>query len=103
MMSCGYEQVRSIAAALPEDQQAADDVQLVLLDLDSAVTAPAADGSVDSCCSAAPKPESVELRISGPYARHQMSGRWTSMFNHSATFSPRPSGKAFAGKSCQRE
>ncbi|WP_246165548.1 FAD-dependent oxidoreductase [Arthrobacter yangruifuii] len=65
LMATGYEQVRSIAAALAGDQQAADDVQLVLpetgvcsTDLGGSCDAPAADGSAEaaSCCGTAPEP-----------------------------------------------
>ncbi|MCC3278047.1 FAD-dependent oxidoreductase [Arthrobacter sp. zg-Y40] len=71
LMATGYEQVRSIAAALAGDQQAADDVQLVLpetgvcstdlggsCDTASSCDAPAVAGSVVSvsCCGAAPEP-----------------------------------------------
>ncbi|WP_104104256.1 FAD-dependent oxidoreductase [Arthrobacter sp. 08Y14] len=58
LMATGYEQVRSIAAALAGDQQAADDVQLVLpetgvcsTDLGGSCDAPA-DGAAEaaSCC-----------------------------------------------------
>ncbi|WP_246657884.1 FAD-dependent oxidoreductase [Arthrobacter yangruifuii] len=65
LMATGYEQVRSIAAALAGDQQAADDVQLVLpetgvcsTDLGGSCDAPAADGSAAaaSCCGTAPEP-----------------------------------------------
>lgn len=64
LMATGYEQVRSIAAALAGDQRAADDVQLVLpetgvcsTDLGSSCDAPADGGPVDSCCAAEPDPE----------------------------------------------
>ena len=63
LMATGYEQVRSIAAALAGDRQAADDVQLVLpetgvcsTDLGGSCDAPAS-GSVEatSCCGPAPE------------------------------------------------
>ncbi|MBD8045351.1 NAD(P)-binding domain-containing protein [Arthrobacter sp. Sa2BUA2] len=65
LMATGYEQVRSIAAALAGDQQAANDVQLVLpetgvcsTDLGSSCDAPAAEGPAESCCGTSAAPES---------------------------------------------
>ncbi|MBD7993931.1 FAD-dependent oxidoreductase [Arthrobacter sp. Sa2CUA1] len=64
LMATGYEQVRSIAAALAGDQEAADDVQLVLpetgvcsTDLGGSCDTPdaATDQGASSCC-AAPEP-----------------------------------------------
>ena len=66
LMATGYEQVRSIAAALAGDQQAADDVQLVLpetgvcsTDLGGSCDAPAVGGPIEaaSCCGTAAVPE----------------------------------------------
>ncbi|MBF4992748.1 NAD(P)-binding domain-containing protein [Arthrobacter gandavensis] len=66
LMATGYEQVRSIAAALAGDQQAADDVQLVLpetgvcsTDLGGSCDSPAAEGPADSCCAPASAPEAA--------------------------------------------
>ncbi|MDN3905836.1 FAD-dependent oxidoreductase [Arthrobacter sp. YD2] len=62
LMATGYEQVRSIAAALAGDREAADDVQLVLpetgvcsTDLGGSCDAPAGGGAAEaSCCGTAP-------------------------------------------------
>src|SRR5690625_2322246 len=60
LMATGYEQVRSIAAALAGDQQAADDVHLVLpetgvctTDLGGTCDTPTPDTSDQGCCTAA--------------------------------------------------
>lgn len=68
LMATGYEQVRSIAAALAGDRAAADDVQLDLpetgvcsTDLGGSCDAPPtiADASGDACCATKPQPVTI--------------------------------------------
>lgn len=74
LMATGYEQVRSIAAALAGDRAAADDVQLDLpetgvcsTDLGGSCDAPAAmaDASGDSCCATQPQPVTIGAAPTG--------------------------------------
>ena len=86
LMATGYEQVRSIAAALAGDQQAADDVQLVLpetgvcstdlggggCDTGAAAGDDTASASASSCCSA---PEPAFLGIPTGLTHGRAGGR----------------------------
>lgn len=74
LMATGYEQVRSIAAALAGDRAAADDVQLDLpetgvcsTDLGGSCDAPAAmaDASGDTCCATQPQPVTIGAAPTG--------------------------------------
>ncbi|MCO5066943.1 MAG: flavoprotein [Rhizobiaceae bacterium] len=57
LLLTGYEQVRSIAAALAGDMAAADDVQLVLPETGVCVTTLPAEGDTASGCCGGPAPE----------------------------------------------
>ncbi|NNM73872.1 FAD-dependent oxidoreductase [Enterovirga aerilata] len=57
LMMTGYEQVRSIAAALAGDMVAADNVQLTLPETGVCSGAPNADANVSSSCCGGPAPE----------------------------------------------
>ena len=67
LMFTGYEQIRSIVAALAGDQAAADRVELVLpetgvcsADIGSSCDAPVADtAEAESCCGAPAEPVSI--------------------------------------------
>ncbi|MBT1004455.1 NAD(P)-binding protein [Paenarthrobacter sp. DKR-5] len=75
LLATGYEQVRSIAAALAGDQEAADRVQLELpetgvcsTDIGSSCDAPAAEAS--SCCgSSGPQPVSIGFATGSAHGR----------------------------------
>lgn len=73
LMATGYEQVRSIAAALAGDRDAADDVRLVLpetgvcsTDLGGSCDSPAPGAGEQGCCAPAVAQEPVEACCSGP-------------------------------------
>lgn len=73
LMATGYEQVRSIAAALAGDRAAADDVQLVLpetgvcsTDLGGSCDLPAPGAETQGCCAPAVAEELVDACCSGP-------------------------------------
>jgi hypothetical protein len=60
LMLTGYEQVRSIAAALAGDMEAADNVQLTLPETGVCSGAPNGDASVASSCCGGPAPVGVD-------------------------------------------
>lgn len=60
LMITGYEQVRSIAAALAGDMEAADNVQLTLPETGVCSGAPNADANVASSCCGGPAPVGVD-------------------------------------------
>ncbi|MBL0886401.1 NAD(P)-binding domain-containing protein [Myceligenerans indicum] len=71
LLATGYEQVRSIAAALAGDQSAADAVELALPETgvcssDRAQDADDAASSAAACCGTAPGPELVTLGVGAP-------------------------------------
>jgi len=79
LMATGYEQVRSIAAALSGDAQAADRVELDLpetgvcsTDLGGSCDAPAPEES--SCCSSGPQPVVLGLPTGTLHGNAQMAG-----------------------------
>ena len=60
LMITGYEQVRSIAAALAGDMKAADNVRLVLPETGVCSGAPNADANVASSCCGGPAPAGID-------------------------------------------
>lgn len=66
LLATGYEQVRSIAAALAGDRAAADAVQLDLPETGVCSTDLAGDGEAGACCGGAPEPQLVTLGVGAP-------------------------------------
>jgi len=60
LLLTGYEQARSVAAALAGDLAAADDVRLVLLETGVCSTRPAPGADVSAGCCGAPAPAQTD-------------------------------------------
>lgn len=66
LLATGYEQVRSIAAALAGDRAAADAVELDLPETGVCSTDLAGEGEGGACCGSAPEPQLVTLGVGAP-------------------------------------
>lgn len=66
LLATGYEQVRSIAAALAGDRAAADAVELDLPETGVCSTDLAGDGEGGACCGSAAEPQLVTLGVGAP-------------------------------------